>query len=423
MTIVVQDAALVALIVVIIVLLSVRTIPPHYIVALSPSFARQDILNNHNQWSIEQVHQNYTRIYIPPGFMKLAKNSTECKMEQRYPRPPGISAVTYVSDGKTLNATLWLSHALIQPPSNASAWLRPPFREIPWFDIGYYTSIHVHSVYDTGGTDYRIGVGWNVQNETWTTTVVEFSPVGDEKVLNQYKYSIPLGKNYIDLSFNLESVNYPSLYDILFYAADDYVKDGLLCRMTDLASRVYVPPPEFSITAMPSTVTLRPGDETNVELKVKSNTSIRSQVSLFLNTSKDIQTSIIPNETFLSPNGIVTPILNIKALEGARPHPYTLPIVADFSIPTEAKSITTTEAGTLTIQTARGSNTAFTDQVSNLTATVLPPFTPDQRLKNFYNDWLSTISGIWTFLAGVAAVTLPLIIRAYKSRNKSKPLK
>jgi hypothetical protein len=64
------------------------------------------------------VRQNLTAIDIPPGVMELAKNTGECKI-QYGPRPPTISAVTYLSDGKTLNATLWLSNPLIQPPSNA----------------------------------------------------------------------------------------------------------------------------------------------------------------------------------------------------------------------------------------------------------------------------------------------------------------
>lgn len=407
------------ILVVVTMLIMFHSIEPQNIVALSPSFARQSIINSHDQWSIEQVRQNYTLINFPPGFMKLAKNISECKMEPHYPRPPGISAVTYISDGKTLNTTLWLSHSLTQPPLNASHWLRQPFREIPWLDFGYYASIHVHSVYDTGGPDYRLGIEWNVQNNTWTKTQEEFSPIGDSKVLDQeLNYSVTLGKKYIELSFNLNRLNYPNLYDILFYAVDDYVKNNRLCRMTEVASRVYVPPPEFSMTTSPASVTLRPGDETNIELKVRSNANIKSQVSLFLNSSKDIQTNIIPNETSLSPNGIITPILSVKALGNAKPHPYTLPIIANFSIPTAATSMTTTEAHTLTSQTAPGPNTAFTFQISNLTLTILPSLTLDQRLKNFYNDWLSPINGIWTFLAGIAAVILPLIIRAYRGKKK-----
>jgi hypothetical protein len=84
---------------------------------------------------------------------------------------------------------------------------------------------------------------------TWTKTIEEFSPINGGKVLSQkYRYPVPLGKNYIDLSYDLRSLNYPNLYDILFYANDFYVKEGRLCRMEDITSRVYVPPPEFSNT-------------------------------------------------------------------------------------------------------------------------------------------------------------------------------
>jgi hypothetical protein len=293
---------------------------PHNILALSASFPLQKIINNHNEWSVVQVPKKYTAFPIPIHHhtIKLAKNSTECKMEQRYPRPPGISAVSYISNGKTLNATLWLSNPLIQPPSNASAWWRPPFTQIPWFSIRYVMSIHVISAYDIGSLDYAVGIEWNIRNNTWTKTTSLFSPLLDQKVLNsKYNYPVPLGKKYIDLSFDLGSINYPNLYDVLFAAHDDYVKDGTLCRMADVASRVYVPPPEFSITAQPNTVTLRPGNDTNVQLKVTSNIAIKSQVSLLLNNSpKDIQTSIIPNETSLPPNGLATPSLSIKVLEG-----------------------------------------------------------------------------------------------------------
>jgi hypothetical protein len=408
MTIMILDV----LIMMIVFFLLLYTVLPRDIFALSPSFAPQEIINNHNYWAIEQVpHPIGSTLAVmkqgtPPHSFKLAKNTTEC--EQRYTRPPGISAVTYLSDGKTLNATLWLSYPLIQPPSNASAWLRSPFMNIPWYRIVYYISIHVHSAYGT--PDYVLGIEWNVQNDTWTKILEEESPLGNIKVLNQkYNYTVPIGKQYIDFSFDLRPLNYPNLYDILFYENDFYVKNGYFCRMIDMASRVYVPPPEFSITALPSTIILRPGDETNMELQLKSNISIKSQVSLSVNRSNDIQTSIVPRELFLPPNGISTPTLIIKASEGAKPHPYTLPIIANFSIPTEANSITTTVANTLTTQTASGSNTAFTVQVSNLTLTVQPRYTIPEQLNNFVTSWITPITGLWSFLAGVGVVIAPMV--------------
>jgi hypothetical protein len=392
---------------------------PHYVFALSPSFVPQEIINDHNHWSIVQVPQHYAPGPVIKQGIKhyahsftLAKNTTECKVsqfEQRYIRPPGISAATYLSDGKKLNVTIWLSHPLLQPPSNASYLYRPPYKEIRWLGMGYDISIHIHSAYGT--PNYGLQIEWNLQNGTWTKSLLERSPLGNVKFLNNNDYRIPIGKQYLDLSFDLQPLNYPNLYDIVFYTHDEYVKNGYLCRMINMASRVYVPPPEFSITTLPNTINLRPGDEANVELKLKSNINIRSHAFLSVNKSNDIQTSIIPNETFLPPNGISTPTLTIKALNDAKPHPYTLPIIANFSIPTEAKSMTTTEAHTLTSEIARSSDTTFTNQVSNLTLVVQPPYTLSEQLTNFVTSWITPISGLWSFLAGVAAVATPLIIR------------
>lgn len=411
MTNVIQDTPLFVVIVVM-TFLGLLCAIPNDIFALSPSFPLQVITNNHNQWSVVQVPQKIQKTFfpIPSGKIKLAKNISECNMHQRYPRPPGISAVSYISNGKTLNATLWLSNPLIQPPSNASAWWHPPFTEIPWYSIRYVMSIHVISVYDTGNADYAIEIGW--KNNTWTKTTSLISPLGDDqKVLNQNNnYPVPLGKTYIDLSFDLGPLNYPNLYDILFYVTDVYVKDGQLCRMTDVASRVYVPPPEFSITAQPNTVSLRSGDERNVELKVTSSIAIKSQVSLLLNSPKYIQTSIIPNETSLPPNGLVTPSLSIKVLDRAMPRLYTLPIVANFSIPTEAKGTTTTQTNTLITQKAPGSNTVIPLH-SILTLVVQSPYTIQEQLNNFVSSWITPINALWGFLAGLAVVIGPLILR------------
>jgi hypothetical protein len=193
------------------------------------------------------------------------------------------------------------------------------------------------------------------------------------------------------------------------------VKDGRLCRMVDVTSRVYVPPPDFSIASLPSTLVLRPGEEKAVELKMKSNTNIKSQVLLHINGSSDIQGKIIPNEVFLQPNGFVTSLMNIKAPDSAKARAYTLPIIAVFSIPTESK----TNRFSTTGEIAYGSSTKFI-QVSNFTTTVLPPLTIQERLMDFYTGWLSPISGIWTFLAGVGAVIASLIIRKKHRERKSQ---
>lgn len=255
-------------------------------------------------------------------------------------------------------------------------------------------SIHVHSVYDTGTPDYRQGIEWNVQNESWTKRLEEYSPLGDRKVLNQGFNSNPVGKNYLELSFNLENANYPNIYDILFYATDMYVKDGRLCRMIDVANRMYVPPPEFSITTIPSSLVLRPGDEKNVELQIKSNTNDRSQVSLLSNSFfNDIGSRIMFNEISLAPFGIGTSILNVKAFEDARARPYTLPIVGNISIPSEVNGTIPTGIAGAVLRT-------------NLAIDVLPPLTLNEQLSSLLNANAYLTSFIPLITTSIVVLTL-----------------
>jgi len=54
---------------------------------------------------------------------------------------------------------------------------------------------------------------------------------------------------------------------------------------------------------------------------------------------------------------------------------------------------------------------------SNFTLTILPPYTIEERFNTFVNTWITPITGVWTFLAGVAAVLAPVILRIYKNKK------
>ena len=88
---------------------------PHEILA-SSSFVRQIITDPPRMiGNIVPTSKNVARVEIPGYgvfFPEIEKNITACKNEKKSFRSPDIEAVTYFSDGKTLNATLWLSNQL-----------------------------------------------------------------------------------------------------------------------------------------------------------------------------------------------------------------------------------------------------------------------------------------------------------------------
>jgi hypothetical protein len=50
----------------------------------------------------------------------------------------------------------------------------------------------------------------------------------------------------------------------------------------------------------------------------------------------------------------------------------------------------------------------------------MPTYTAEETLHNFVNSWVTPISGMWSFLAGVAVVIGPLIIRRRQKKQKEE---
>ncbi len=102
--------------------------------------------------------------------------------------------------------------------------------------------------------------------------------------------------------------------------------------------------------------------------------------------------------------------MDVKASEAAKPNPYTFPIIANISFPT---SITNRGGETFT-----NNRSVTVTEASNLTLTVLPPYTLPEQLDDINKAWIAPITGIWTLLAAVGAVAVPVIIKLYRHKNK-----
>jgi hypothetical protein len=77
-----------------------QTLYPHVILAnSSPSFSNQQIDDPINDWAL----------YHNSSYYNPAKNISECKSQDSAIQSPDIIGVDYISDGRILNATIWLS--------------------------------------------------------------------------------------------------------------------------------------------------------------------------------------------------------------------------------------------------------------------------------------------------------------------------
>ena len=390
-------------------------------IADSPSFVRQVIVDPPDDWFFIKPLMNSSLIKAPDGgsfLMQTGRSAGDCITMEKY-RFHDISAISYSSDGKILNATIWLYHPIGKPPLNDTEWLSVPITDVPWYRILYGMSVAVHSAYDLEGSDYHLRKSWNINDKNWTTIVEEMPPTTNEtKILAKKSYSngsfFNEEKKYVELSLDLSDATYPNQYSLLFYTIYVFIKDGRLCGLSDISNRVYVPPPDFTMSTSPSRIDLRAGDERTVSLQIKSNTNTRSEVVLSTNQTDEVELALSPNKTSIPPNGLITSRLYVKVSDDATPFEYLLPISANMSIPTESRI-----RGTMGSDIMRNSISANTTENSNFTLTVIPPLSVAEQLKIFYDSWLSPISGIWTFLVGVGAVIIPVIIRLY-ARKKSK---
>jgi hypothetical protein len=303
---------------------------------------------------------------------------------------------------------------------------RSPFED-SWRVITFTMAIDIDSVLDAG-TDYRViysRVPYTTWIGNWTKQVREISAyekirVMEEKNMTYTDFLNKRDNSSILFSFNLSKVNSPERYKAAFYITDYFVKGHQFCTLIDTTNWVLIPPPEFTVSANSSSVVLRPGEEQNIQLQVKGNTDLQSEAVLTADnndTSNDIELNFLPsNKTSIPPSGSGTYSLNIKANDTAnnttKPKSYTFPIIANISFP---DSITNRGGETFSNNKSMSIN-----ESSDLTLTVLPSYTPSEILSNFSKAWITPLSGIWSFIAGVGTVVVPLILYLYRKRKKNE---
>jgi hypothetical protein len=301
---------------------------------------------------------------------------------------------------------------------------RSPFddkREPSYHETTFTMAIDVDSVHDEG-TDYRI-IYSRVPNDSWTGNwsrqLQEISAHESIKVLEEHRIYPNFNDReepYIPFSFNLDKVNSPQQYKVVFYITDYFVIGHRFCRLVDTTNWVIVPPPNFVMSASPSSVVMRPGEENNILVEIKGIANLQSEATLSIdNSRKDLLTTLIPNRTSIPSSSSGTSNLHIKVFDNTTvgtPTPVILPLRAIITFPTAI-----TNRGGDTFSNNRSINLP---ESSNFTLTIMPHYTPAEQLNNFVNTWITPASGIWTFLAGIGAVVAPLFVHFYRKKQKPR---
>jgi hypothetical protein len=275
----------------------------------------------------------------------------------------------------------------------------------------YQFVVDVESGYDLG-SDYSILYIWEDRNQTWTRTVEQSSPDGQSKLLlKQDNYSVVWEKDqgYVQMSLDLGLINYPNLYTVLSAIDDEFTRNGRACELEDFTSFVSFPPPEYNTTVTPSSLHIRQGEEKTIGLNIKSNAELDSQILLDADGPYGLELNFSPNDLYLPSYGSTSSTLVVKASDVIEGYVHSLNIDETISLSPEVIS------GDKLFNNSQPVNISKTIPLS---ITILPPLTFEENLKNFSNSWITPITGLWTFLAGVAAVIAPLIISLYRKKRK-----
>ncbi|HSF51343.1 MAG TPA: hypothetical protein VLA74_11330, partial [Nitrososphaeraceae archaeon] len=181
--------------------------------------------------------------------------------------------------------------------------------------LSYGMYIDVASTFDSGA-DYVIEVNREPEQYNWSKLVKELSPENKMKTNEESNFTKFIDKNnkdHISFSVELEKINSPKDFSIMFYAVEYGDND---CHFIDVTNFLPIPLPDVEMKVDPNKpITITRGKEAIVELHIKSDSSINSHVLVSSSKNeenKDIKTNILPNSTIIPPKDTAISILKIK---------------------------------------------------------------------------------------------------------------
>ena len=410
MELVISFKRLLVLSLLILITISYIPMPTLNVLADSPSFSRQEVgddehdgININGDAGTQSVDD-----YKDP-----LDNSTD------------ILKITYLSDAKNLNASLWLGGNFSENPASKGAQA-----------VVYGMLLDIDSNPKTGfqGVDYQLEVQWMNSSNIWNMFLGEYPSVDDASLKDPADYLkiLDLKKNYTDffvdnkpyvtLSLPLEDVAFPSKFKAMYYGIVIYNSSNMI---VDLGSWIDIPPANLAISTLPNPVIIRQGEQKNVAVQLKSNDGFISNVASFLpieNYSKidvqlhnidELNSDVGGNDVSSSNMGPRTFI--IKVSSDAEIGEYTVPILVNmstgsvfpsdflrlskfnFSVPTRGNILT----------------------IANMTITVTEPVTAQEQIKEFWGAYGGIISLVGAgFGGGLASYVLDRV-KSRKNNNSN----
>ena len=356
--------------------------------------------------------QSFPRQEITEGIrdgiqINLTTNTqTKADYKGKLDNSTDIEKVTYFSDGKSLDATLWLGGSISKNLSVGGA------------EAGIYgVLIDVDDNPATGrfGVDYKKEIVWNDKTQKWNSFIIEYSSPHHARILEWQRndslsvegsdqlpsfslqeQEITEGQNYIPLSFGLESITSPEKYKVLYYAGLLY-HTGLTYRnnskfVVDFTSWLDIPPAAYTLSTLPSPLILQQGEKMDIGVKLESSSGVTPNAVDF-NPSKNYSSIKVPSDPNRSANsstffGIAPTPFTIEVPKEAEVGQYTVPILVNISLGSlfPARSI---ELWDFNFSVP---DQGYINKQANLSLSVTEPPTSAEQLAAFWDAYGSLVA-------------------------------
>jgi hypothetical protein len=381
----------------------------------SPSFSRQEVGDDER----DGININgLAGMQTADDYKDPLDNSTD------------ILKITYLSDAKNLNASLWLGGNFTKDPAAKGAEA-----------VVYGMLVDVDSNPRTGfqGVDYQLEVQWMNSSKIWNMFLGEYPSVDNASLRDPAEYLKILdikqnytdffvdNKPYITLSLALDDVAFPSKFKAMYYGIVIYDSSNMV---VDLGSWIDIPPADLTISTLPNPVVIRQGEQKNIAVQLKSNDGVISNVASFLpieNYSKiDMQSNNVDepegaaggssggepqSSSNMGPTTFIT-----RVASDAEIGEYTIPILVNIS----TGSVFPSEFLRLSNFTFSVPTKGNILTVANLSMTVTEPVTTQEQIKEFWGAYGGIITLVGAgFGGGLASYVLDRVKSRKNNNNKN----
>ena len=312
-----------------------------------------------------------------------------------------IIEVTYFTNGRTLNSTIWLLF---------------PFRELP---VGYSIfnyGMLIDSDFDedtgAGGIDYQLEIRWNNETNTWTRVLTEWSSAAvGGRILEESKNFTRFSEDqlfYVSIPIELEDISNPNKFRAVYYAESKREASPLV---SDFTKWINVPPQELQVATYPQSIELRQGETKTVELTINSTSGLEPDVSLYSeNQGTDPVLYFSAKKLKIPSNGFADIPLTVSTSDNTDIGPHTIFIFANSSYPAfEFVKVNATSHDFEFPFRIQGDDKMVK---TSLLIDVKQPLSLTDKISEFWNK----LGELLLFLYGVVAGLSPMIFNAIRKK-------